>query len=195
MKTNKKKDFDMYKDFRNGIVRAPSRTYGEKYIEPIIRELFGWDETDGDENDAKDKDGKCKEIKSSKVLRSNSKKTKTSLVESIFSQNDNDMVNRLIPSSQCYTSDYLSNFQNVKRDHFDQLEYIMLFEDCVKIFMVDKHNVSNIPNWCDKHGRYDELGKSGQFGITKNNIEWHLQNTLVKTLTWKEVYEIAKKIK
>ena len=146
-------------------------------------------------NDAKDKDAKTKEIKASKVLKSTSKKTKTSLVESILFQNENDMVNRLIPFSQCTTSAYLSNIQNVKRDHFDQLVYNMLFEDCVKIFIVDKHNVSNIPNWCDKHGRYDELGKSGQFCITKHNIEWHLQNTLVKTLTWEEVYEIAKKIK
>ena len=34
-------------------------------------------------------------------------------------------------------------------------------------------------------------GKNGQFGIQKNNIEWHLDNKLIQTLTWEEVYEIS----
>ena len=40
----------------------------------------------------------------------------------------------------------------------------------------------------------DKVGKNGQFSINKNNIEWHLENNLVVTLTWDEVYEIAKPI-
>ena len=69
---------------------------------------------------------------------------------------------------------------------------VMLFEGCIKIFESDKEDISNIPNWSDKHGRFDELGKSGQFAIKKNNIKWHLKNNLVSTLTWDEVYESAK---
>ena len=70
----------------------------------------------------------------------------------------------------------------------------MLFEDCIKIFESNTEDISNIPSWSDKHGRYDALGKSGQFNITKANIEWHLENNLVATLTWGEIYEIAKDI-
>ena len=69
-----------------------------------------------------------------------------------------------------------------------------MFEDCIQIFESNKEDISKIPNWCEKHGRYDALGKSGQFMITKSNIEWHLKNNLVATLTWDEVYEIAKDI-
>ena len=70
----------------------------------------------------------------------------------------------------------------------------MLFEDCIKIFESVTEDISNIPNWSGKHGRYDAVGKSGQFGITKATIKWHLENNLVATLTWDEVYEISKGI-
>ena len=106
----------------------------------------------------------------------------------------NNELNRLVKSDDCYDSKYLSNIQNVKRDHFSKLVYVMLFADCLKIFESDKEDISKIPNWCPKHGRYDALGKSGQFAIKKNNIKWHLENNLVASLTWDEVYEITKSI-
>jgi hypothetical protein len=118
-----------------------------------------------------------------------------STVEKVIYENTNDVVNRLIPFKDCFSDDYSSNIQNVKRDHFDQLIYVMLFQDCIKIFISEKKNICNIPNWCNKHGRYDEHGKSGQFPINKNNIKWHLENNLVLTLTWNEVYKVAEKIK
>ena len=74
------------------------------------------------------------------------------------------------------------------------LVYVLLFEDCIQIFESNKEDISKIPNCCEKHGRYDALGKSGQFAITKNNIKWHLENNLVATLTWAQVYEITKDI-
>ena len=70
----------------------------------------------------------------------------------------------------------------------------MLFEDCIKIFESRKEDISNIPNWSDKHGRYDAVGKSGQFAIKRSNINWHLENNLVDTLTWEQVYKVAKDI-
>ena len=106
---------------------------------------------------------------------------------------DNEL-NRLVKSDDCYDSKYLSNIQNVKRDHFSKLIYVMLFEDCIKIFESVTEDISNIPNWSGKHGRYDAVGKSGQFGITKATIKWHFENNLVATLTWDEVYEISKGI-
>lgn len=189
-----KKGNKTLEQFRNGIFRAPSRTYGEKYIEPILRALFKWDETVGNENDAIDIYKMYKEIKSSKVLLKQENKKNMSLVDKIIYENYNDVVNRLINFEDCFDKEYLSNIQNIKRDHFDHLVYVMLFKDCVKVFISEKNDISSIPNWSGKHGRYDEYGKSGQFGITKNNIKWHLENNLVMTLTWDQVYEITKKI-
>jgi hypothetical protein len=64
----------------------------------------------------------------------------------------------------------------------------------VKVFQVEKSkiNAETIPNWSDKHGRYDQPGKSGQFGITKNNIEYHLEHYLRDTVTYGEILEVFK---
>jgi|TARA_Y100000310_G_C20432291_1_gene692041 hypothetical protein len=179
--------------FRNGIFLASSRTYGEIFMEPIIRKWKGLSESDTDENDGVNDNGDPEEIKCSKVLLPIQNK-KAFLLEKIMTVAENNVLTRLISFANCLTSTYGSNIQNIKRDHFSKLVYVMLFEDCIKIFESDKEDISKIPNWCEKHGRYDALGKSGQFNITKSNIEWHLENNLVATLTWDEVYEIAKDI-
>jgi hypothetical protein len=185
---------NVIKNFRNGIFVASSRTYGEKIMEPIIRKIFGLHESNTDENDAVNDNGEFIELKASKVLRTTIKKKNLSLIERVLLENDNDELSRLVNSKDYLNIKYLSNIQNVKRDHFSELIYVLLFEDCIKIFKSNKENISNIPNWSDKHGRYDAEGKSGQFGITKNNIQWHLDNNLIQTLSWEEVYEISKDI-
>jgi len=188
------KKVNVIENFRNGIFVASSRTYGEKIIEPIIRKILGLHESNTDENDAVNDNGEFLELKASKVLKATLKKKNLSLVERVLLENDNDELSRLIKFDDCLESKYLSNIQNVKRDHFSELIYVLLFEDCIKIFKSNRKSISTIPNWCDKHGRYDAEGKSGQFGITKNNIQWHLDRNLTHTLTWNEVYEISKDI-
>jgi len=178
--------------FRDGMFLAPSRTYGETYMEPIIRKFKGLSESSTGENDAENDNGEAEEIKCSKILLTKPKGK--SLVERIILESENNILSRLIPFSDCYNSKYDANIQNVKRDHFSILKYVLLFEDCIKIFESDKEDISKIPNWCPKHGRYDALGKSGQFAIKKNNIKWHLENNLIDTLTWDKTYEIAKDI-
>jgi hypothetical protein len=181
--------------FRNGIFVASSRTYGEKYMEPIIRRWKGLSESDTNKNDAVNDNDEFIEIKCSKVLLpGQNKKTSLSLLEKIMLESENNALNRLIPFANRLTSEYGSNIQNVKKDHFSILVYVMLFEDCIKIFESSVEDISKIPNWSGKHGRMDAPGKNGQFNITKSNIEWHLENNLVATLTWDEVYEIAKDI-
>ena len=182
------------KKFRNNIFTAQGRVYGEIFMEPIIRKIRGLFESDTDENDAKNGDGEFVEIKCSKVLLKKKQNKKNTLIEQIMSNNDNYVLNRLISFDDCYKTKFLSNIQNVKRDHFSELVYVMLFEDCIKIFTSDREGISDIPGWSDKHGRYDEDGKSGQFGITHNHIEWHIKNNLVDTMTWEEVYEMVKDI-
>jgi hypothetical protein len=179
-------------NFRNGMFQAASRTYGETYMEPIIRKKKGLSESATGENDAENSEGKFEEIKCSKVLRTKIKKD--FLLESILSENENSVLGRLVKFDDCYTEKYDSNIQNVKRDHFSILKYVMLFSDCIKIFESHADDISKIPNWCNTHGRYDAYGKSGQFNIKNTNIKWHLENNLVDTLLWEEAYQIADSI-
>ena len=177
------------KQLRNGMFLAASRTCGESYIEPIVRKNRGLSESDTDENDALNDNGEFEEIKCARVL---SIKPKTnSLLERIKSESENNVLTRLIPFDDCYMSKYDANIQNIKRDHFSVLKYVLLFEDCIKIFESAVDDIAKIPSWSGGHGRYDEYGKSGQFPITKNNIKWHLKNNLIVSLTWEEVYEIT----
>jgi hypothetical protein len=178
--------------FRNGMFLAPSRTYGETYMEPIIRKICGLSKSSTSENDALNENNEGVEVKCSKVLQVKAKSK--SLLERIIAESENDPLKRMVSFDDCLDENYDANIQNVKRDHFSELVYVLLFKDCIKIFKSNRDDISTIPNWSDKHGRYDAPGKSGQFNIKKKNISWHIQNNLVNTLTWDEVYKVAKEI-
>lgn len=188
---------DIVKMVRDGLFLAASRSYGEQYVEPFVRKKYGFNDPLSNDHDATDKGGKRYEIKACKVLKAtdNGKKLKT-ILERILFENTNLETNRLIPFGECKTADYLANVQNVKRDHFDYLIYVLLFSDCAKIFFARREDIytGNFTNWSDKHGRYDEVGKSGQFGITKSNIQWHIDNNLKDTVTYDEMTKIFQEL-
>ncbi len=188
---------DLVRKVRDGLFLAASRSYGQQYIEPFIREKYGLREPTVNDHDGIDKDGKRYEIKASKVLRAtgNSKKLKT-ILDRILFETENIETNRLVPFNECKTADYLANIQNVKRDHFDYLLYVLLFEDCVKIFSAKKEEIATgiFPSWSDKHGRYDAHGKSGQFPVTRNTIQWHLDHHLKDTVLYEEMKDVYSKL-
>jgi hypothetical protein len=177
---------------RNGLFLASSRTYGEQYLEPFVRAKYGLLEPETGDHDAIGSDGHQYEIKACKVLRASENGKAKPLLDRILYENRNLETNRLIPFSEHKSAEYLANVQNVKRDHFDTLIYVLLFEDCAKIFFAKKEEISKgiFASWSDKHGRYDEFGKSGQFGITRTTIEFHIENHLVDMVSYEEMTEI-----
>lgn len=181
---------------RNGLFLAASRTYGEQYIEPFIKAEYDLVDPPSDDHDGVAKDGTRFEIKASKVLRKTSNVSKKNLLlDRVIFENQNTPINRLIPFSQSQVSDFDANIQNVKRDHFEELIYVLLFEDCVKVFQIKAEEISSIPRWSDKHGRYDALGKSGQFMINKASIQWHLDNQLKDTFSYQHLAEIFNQLR
>ena len=184
-------------EVRNGLFLASSRTYAEQYIEPLIREKFGLSEPLTDDYDALGLGGEKYEIKSSKVLKvSENTKASKRLLSRILYENSNISLNRLVKFSEAESASYLANIQNVKRDHFSKLIYVLLFEDCIKIFVIESTDIKKgtVPSWSDKHGRYDALGKSGQFPITKSTIKTHLDKYLVETMSYQEATSIFEKL-
>jgi len=182
---------------RDGLFLAASRTYAEQYIEPFIREVYGLHESLSDDHDAIGGDGTKYEIKTCKVLRStNNRKNSKSLLDRVIFENSNLPTNRLVPFSEHTTASYDANVQNVKRDHFDFLIYVLLFGDCVKVFFAEMGVIATgkLPNWSDKHGRYDALGKSGQFAVTRTTVGWHLAHTLKHTFTYEELATVFQEI-
>lgn len=182
---------------RDGLFLASSRTYAEQYVEPFIRAKYGFKDPTSDDHDALGRDGTRYEIKACKVLRAtdNGKGSK-SIIERIWFEALNLETSRFVPFHECLTAEYLANVQNVKRDHFDVLIYVLLFSDCIKIFWADTKDIvkGSFRSWSDKHGRYDQHGKSGQFGITKASIGWHLEHQLHDTVDYEEMTEIFERI-
>jgi hypothetical protein len=188
---------DLIIKVRDGLFMASSRTYAEQYIEPLIREKYDLLLPRGDDHDALGRDGVKYEIKASKVLHptGNGKSVKT-LMDRILFESDHDVTKRLVPFTEHKTAGYLANIQNVKRDHFEILIYVLLFEDCIKVFFVNSTDIAKgaLPSWSDKHGRYDEPGKSGQFPVTKSTITWHLKKNLVDTIVYSEAAMIFERL-
>ena len=193
---NMDSNYELAIKIRNGLFLAASRTYGEQYVEPFIRKQYKLTDPSGNDHDGVSKDGTRFEIKASKVLKKtvNISKNKPLLDRVIF-ENDNAQINRLVAFSNAMSTKYDANIQNVKRDHFEELIYVLLFEDCLKVFQIEAKKISAIPRWSDKHGRYDALGKSGQFMINKGSIQWHLENQLKDTFTYSHMAETYSKIK
>lgn len=192
----KESQFEVELKVRNGLFLAASRTYGEQYVEPFIRKQYDLMDPPGNDHDGVGKDGTRYEIKASKVLKKTENISKNKpLLDRVIFENDNAQINRLVPFSESLSAKYDANIQNVKRDHFEELIYVLLFGDCVKVFQIEASQISGIPRWSDKHGRYDALGKSGQFMINKGSIQWHLNNQLKDTFTYQQLAETYKTIR
>lgn len=180
---------------RDSLFRAASRTYGEQYIEPLIRRKYGFHKPAGNDHDAADSEGIRYEIKASKVMkkRHNLEGSKP-LLERILFEEEEALTTRMVPFADATNASYDANIQNVKRDHFDTLIYVLLFSDCVKVFFAPTEDVikGKFKGWSDKHGLYDQHGKSGQFSIRKTTIDWHLKRYLKDTLDYNELSEIYK---
>jgi len=186
---------------RDALFIAPSRTYGESLMEPIIREIFGYIKPESGDSDAENPLNKKKsEIKSARVTtkRPNKKKMNfKSLFESISWESNQDVFSRIGKFNDRLERDYDANIQNIKRDHFDELIYILLYSEGIQIFRIKKEEINkeNIRNWSDKHGRYDELGKSGQFNVKKNNILEHEEKYFEIFISYDSLAKISKEIK
>lgn len=185
---------ELIEQVRRGLLLAPSRTYAEQYIEPFIRSQYNLLEPTADDHDALDYDDNPYEIKASKVLVETNE-TGT-LIERIRRQNQVNEVERAILFENCESSEYLANIQNVKRDHFQTLIYVLLFSDTVKVFSVPSEEIraDAFPNWSGRHGRYDAPEKSGQFGISRRNIKIHLDRYLLDSFSYADLTEVYAKL-
>ena len=181
---------------RDGLFFASSRTYGESYMEPLIRKIFNYTKPETSDYDAEDLiKNETFELKSAKVMKPKLNKSQC-LFERISSEAAYSPIKRIVKFKNRKIDHYDANIQNVKRDHFDYLIYILLFDEGIEIFKIKKEdiNTNGVKNWSDKHGRYDELGKSGQFNIKNNTISDHESKYFERFVTYEDLVRIAKSI-
>jgi hypothetical protein len=182
------------KAVRDGLFSAPSRTYGEQYMEPFLRAAYGLDRSGSGDFDAMNTSTEERyEIKTAKALtRGPIARKGDSLLTRILAETQATQLHRMVKHADRYRLDYNANIQNVKRDHFEFLLYGVLYSDLVVVFQapVDRIKQPDIPMWSDKHGRYDALGKSGQFNINKNTVAIHEERFLQDVFDYGEVADV-----
>lgn len=129
------------------------------------------------------------EIKTNKALTPRPKLLK--LLDRIFSEKNNTEFLRMVSYDDRYLAQYGANVQNVKRDHFDFLIYVILFSDMVLVFQIAVGNITKdrVKAWSGKHGLYDADGKSGQFNIDKRSIVHHEKENLKDLFTYEQLLE------
>jgi len=175
------------KKIRDGLFIAASRTYGEQYLEPFIRAKYRLSPSIGHHDAIDLHTGQRYEIKAAKVLIKHT--SDKNLIKRIVGEIDMTALKRMICYADRYTADYRANIQNVKRDHFDYLIYVLLFCDRVVVFQVPTASINkeSVKSWSDKHGLYDQFGKSGQFNINKLSIGHHESNYQRDIFTYEQL--------
>lgn len=83
-----------------------------------------------------------------------------------------------------------SNIQQIKKSLFDILYYIVFFSDTVKIFKISSNDIDSKINYSNKQHRNNE--GEGQFHITNDNFQIHLDNYLYTTIIYEDLLKILK---
>jgi len=130
------------------------------------------------------------EVKFSTVREKNEKKiTETTIVNQCLVAK---FQNKPIVYRDCELKCFDRNIEQVKTDEFDLLYYGLFFWDKILIFRVDSKNISAIPGWSSKMHREKAVDyTAGQFHITNDNVQHHIENYLIDTLTYKQLYELV----
>lgn len=173
---------------RDAIFSLHTRKFGnivEKLVEKILEE-FGFLVEPSEDisydrkiNDLKD------EIKGSRVLGKSVLKLDGDNIIELLLQNE---TNRFVNITDNTNVEWDCNIQQIKTKLFNNLWYVLFFSDCVAVFKINSEVILNDKNisYCNKQHR-GNVGE-GQFHVTNKNIKYHLDNFLVKKITYNEVY-------
>ena len=159
------------------------RPFGERLCETIIKNMMGMGHSSTLEFDGI-LDGENYEIKFSRVIPAKSKKsdllTELSSEESLHFVDSNSETN------------FDCNIQQVKPACFDQLIYGLIFDDGIKVFKISPKELESDSTiaYCNKQHR-GNVGE-GQFHITRKKLQHHIDNYLMKELSWSEFINLLK---
>lgn len=172
-------------NFRNGIFALHTRRFGT-VAEIMIKKLYNINNPASLAYDGKDKNNLKIEIKFSRVLKENDARiTETNVIEQCFKALSEK---RQINSTDIKQFNFDCNIQQVKNKEFDILYYGLFFKDKIEIFYISSNQILQLNNFSNKQHR-GNVGE-GQFHLNPNNIDYHRQNYLIKTIDYLELYNL-----
>lgn len=180
---------------RDAIFSLHTRKFGgvvEKLVETILEEFgfiveksndLSYDRKVNDLND---------EIKGSRVLGKSVLNLETdNIVESLLKHETFRFVN----VEDKLGAEWDCNIQQIKTKLFKTLWYVLFFGDCVAIFKIGANEIVEDKNISYSNKQHRGNKGEGQFHVTDKNIKYHLDNYLVKKITYIEVYNKLNKKK
>lgn len=173
-------------EFRDGIFALRTRRFGnvaEIMIEKIYRlensNKLNYDRFDAVEN-------KKIEIKFSTVMKENEERINSSnVIEQCLKAN---IANRAMKFEDISQYKFDCNIQQIKCNEFDILYYGLFFADAILIFKISSNDILKLDNYSNKQHRNNE--GEGQFHINNDNLQFHIDNFLIKQMTYDNLYKI-----
>lgn len=157
-----------------------------RLAEIIIKRLYQFDKPRSRHHDLwNTATGQRIEVKFSTVQQELEKINEDKLLEILSREITSD---RRVAFGQWTTNKFACNIQQIKRTEFDQLYYGMFFDDVIKIFTVLPADIDSSIGYGNKQHK-GNVGE-GQFHITHQTLQTHLDRFLIKTLTYQELLDL-----
>lgn len=84
------------------------------------------------------------------------------------------------------------NIEQIKPSEFDILYYGLFFWDNILIFKVDAKTITSIQGWSNRmHRGQAKDYVEGQFHITNENLQYHINNFKADTFTYELLYKLV----
>ena len=175
----------MIEDFRDGLLSLNTRQFG-KVAELIVQLLQDYGDSNKLEFDLLSLDtGEKIEVKASRVYKKQALDLSLdSLYDTII---NNSNRNRLLKQKQAPKAKFDCNIQQIKRQYFDKLYYLLLFYDKIEIFSISPNDIvaDTKIGYSDKQHR-GNVGE-GQFHITAQNYSHHKAHYLIESVSYAQL--------
>lgn len=177
------------KKFRNGIFSLRTRRFGT-VAEIMIKKIHKFKDSTSLAHDLFDHEKSDRiEVKFSTVMKANkSIINEGNVVDQILHASTEE---RALKDNEIHLYPFDCNIQQIKRSEFEVLYYGLFFYDTIFIFSIKSEDIetANI-GYSDKQHR-GNVGE-GQFHINQINFKYHIDNFLLKKLTYEELFNLLK---
>lgn len=175
------------RNFRDGIFSLRTRRFGT-VAEIMIKKIHRFKDSKTLAHDLVDHSTSDRiEVKFSTVMKANdSVINETNVVDQIISASTEE---RALKDTEIGRYSFDCNIQQIKRVEFDVLYYGLFFAESVYIFSIRSEEIERAGiGYSDKQHR-GNIGE-GQFHINELNFNYHVENFLLKKITYEELYNL-----
>lgn len=174
--------------FREGIFLLNTRRFG-KIAEIMIKKIYHFDWSDSKYYDLFDTNNQQKiEVKFSTVReKAATPIDENNAIEQVLYAPKS---NRPVCYSKRFTTHYVCNIQQVKKEMFNVLYYGLFYKDKICIFKISASSIdsNSCPSWSEKQHKGNK--NEGQFQITNENVTIHLDDALERELSYEELFDL-----